>query len=101
MTSVIWGSWVEINPKTADSLGIADGDLVEVHTAEGSVRAPAVLYPPIRPEVIANAVRTGSRRIWPLCGEEGRERGPARIRFPANSKAGAVGNPGSSLESER
>lgn len=53
MTSVIWGSWLEINPKTAASLGIADGDLVEVTTRHGSVRAPAVIYPAIRPDVIA------------------------------------------------
>ncbi|HXG93691.1 MAG TPA: molybdopterin-dependent oxidoreductase [Blastocatellia bacterium] len=53
MTSVMWGSWVEINPKAAAGLGIADGDLVEVATPHGSVRAPAVLYPAIRPDVIA------------------------------------------------
>jgi anaerobic selenocysteine-containing dehydrogenase len=53
MTSVMWGSWVEINPKTATSLGIADGDLVEVSTQHGSLRVPAVVYPAIRPDVIA------------------------------------------------
>jgi anaerobic selenocysteine-containing dehydrogenase len=53
LTSVVWGGWVEINPKTAASLGVADGDLVEVATKHASVRAPAVLYPAIRPEVIA------------------------------------------------
>jgi len=53
MTSGMWGSWVEINPTTAASLGIVDGDLVEVSSYHGSVRAPAILYPAIRPEVIA------------------------------------------------
>jgi anaerobic selenocysteine-containing dehydrogenase len=53
MTTVMWGSWVEINPKTAAALGIADGDLIEVATAHGSVQAPAVVYPAIRPDVIA------------------------------------------------
>jgi anaerobic selenocysteine-containing dehydrogenase len=53
MTSGMWGSWVEINPKTAASLGIDDGDLVEVRSYHGSVRAPALLYPAIRPEVVA------------------------------------------------
>jgi anaerobic selenocysteine-containing dehydrogenase len=53
MTSVMWGSWVEMNPKTATEMGIADGELVEVSTELGSVRAPAVLYPAIRPDVIA------------------------------------------------
>ncbi|HXI92268.1 MAG TPA: molybdopterin-dependent oxidoreductase [Blastocatellia bacterium] len=53
MTSVIWGSWVEINPQTARSLGILDGDLVEVSTEHGSLRVPAVLYPAIHRNVIA------------------------------------------------
>jgi anaerobic selenocysteine-containing dehydrogenase len=53
MTSVVWGSWLEINPKTAATMGIADGDLVEVTTVKGSVRVPAALYPGIRPDCIA------------------------------------------------
>ncbi|HSF22973.1 MAG TPA: molybdopterin dinucleotide binding domain-containing protein, partial [Blastocatellia bacterium] len=53
LTSVIWGSWIEINPKTAASMGLADGDLVEVTTINGSVRAPAILYPAIRPDTVA------------------------------------------------
>jgi menaquinone reductase, molybdopterin-binding-like subunit len=53
MTAVVWGSWIELNPKTAATLGIGDGDLVEVASPHGSVRAPAVLYPAIRPEVVA------------------------------------------------
>lgn len=59
LTSVIWGSWVEINPKTAASQGIADGDLVEVSTTEGSLEVPAVLYPAIRPDVIAMPLGQG------------------------------------------
>lgn len=53
MTSVMWGSWVELNPQTARSLGVADGDLVEVRTTEGAVTVPAILYPAIRPDVVA------------------------------------------------
>jgi anaerobic selenocysteine-containing dehydrogenase len=59
MTNVIWGSWIEINPKTAAALGIADGDLVEVITEHHSVRAPAVVYPAIRPDVIAMPLGQG------------------------------------------
>ncbi len=53
MTSTMWGSWIEMNPKTAATLGIAEGDLVEVTTNHGSLRGPAVIYPAIRPDVIA------------------------------------------------
>jgi anaerobic selenocysteine-containing dehydrogenase len=53
MTTVMWGSWVEINPKTAASYSIEDGDLVEVRSASGSVRAPALIYPAIHPDLVA------------------------------------------------
>lgn len=53
MTSVCWGSWVEINPLTASRYGIADGDVVEITSAHGSAHIPAVVYPAIRPDVIA------------------------------------------------
>ncbi len=59
MTSVIWGSWVEINPRTAASLGVADGDLVEIKSTQGAVQAPAVIYPAIRPDVVAMPLGQG------------------------------------------
>ena len=53
MTTAVWGSWVEINPKTAAELGISFGDLVEVASPQGSLRVPAVIYPGIRPDTVA------------------------------------------------
>ena len=53
ISSVIWGSWVEINPKTSAGLGIQNGDLVTVETPNGSAKVPAFIHPGIRPEVIA------------------------------------------------
>lgn len=53
MTSVVWGSWLEVNPRTAADLGIADGDLVQINTPHGEARVPAIVYPAIRPDVVA------------------------------------------------
>jgi menaquinone reductase, molybdopterin-binding-like subunit len=53
LTSAMWSSWVEIHPKTAERLGIQPGDLVEVTSQQGSVRAPAVLSPGIAPDMVA------------------------------------------------
>ncbi len=53
VTTVVWDSWVEINPRTAEALGISFGDLVEVASPQGSVRVPAVIYPAIRPDLVA------------------------------------------------
>jgi molybdopterin-containing oxidoreductase family iron-sulfur binding subunit len=59
VTKVLWSSWVEIHPETALRLGIERGDIVEVGTAAGKVRAPAYLYLGIRPDTIALALGQG------------------------------------------
>ncbi len=53
LTSAMWSSWVEINPATAARLGIAQGDVVELHSAHGSVRTAAYLSPGIAPDALA------------------------------------------------
>jgi anaerobic selenocysteine-containing dehydrogenase len=63
MTTVVWDSWVEINPKTAASLGIKFGDLVEVASPLGSLRVPAVIYPGIRPDMVAIPMGQGHRNM--------------------------------------
>ncbi|PYP90287.1 MAG: nitrate reductase [Blastocatellia bacterium AA13] len=80
LTSVLWGSWVEINPKTAASLHIEDGDLVEVKTADGSLRLPAVLFPAIRPDVIAMPYGQGHTAYGQYA--KGRGVNPATIAGP-------------------
>lgn len=59
MTTVVWDAWIEINPKTAAELGINFGDLVEVTSPQGSLRAPAVIYPGIRPDMVAMPLGQG------------------------------------------
>jgi anaerobic selenocysteine-containing dehydrogenase len=61
MTTVVWDSWVEINPQTAASLGISHGDLVEVASPQGTLRLPAVIYPAIRPDLVAIPLGQGHR----------------------------------------
>ena len=52
-TTVMWNTWVEINPETAHELGIENDDVVRVISEAGQVEAPAYLYPAIRPDTIA------------------------------------------------
>jgi len=61
MTTTVWGSWVEINPATAAKLGIGHGDLVEVTSPQGTLRLPAVIYPGIRPDMVAIPLGQGHR----------------------------------------
>lgn len=52
-TTVMWNTWIEINPKTADKLGLQDDDVVRIVGEAGVVEAPVYRYPAIRPDVIA------------------------------------------------
>lgn len=85
MTTVVWGSWVEINPKTAAELGIAFGDLVEVTSPQGSVRVPAVIYPGIRPDMVAMPLGQGNRDR----GRYAKERGVNPLQLLALVSGGA------------
>lgn len=52
-TTVMWNSWVEMNPATADQLGIADDDVIRITSSAGEVEASVYRYPAIRPDTIA------------------------------------------------
>lgn len=59
MTSGMWCSWVEINEMKARELGIEQGDIIEVTSTQGSLRAPAFLNPGIAPDAVAMPVGQG------------------------------------------
>jgi anaerobic selenocysteine-containing dehydrogenase len=52
-TTVMWNSWVEINPETAHELGVTNDDVIEIVSEAGVVKAAVYLYPAIHPRVIA------------------------------------------------
>jgi anaerobic selenocysteine-containing dehydrogenase len=52
-TTVMWNTWVEMHPATADSLGIADNDIIRIVSDAGAVEAAVYRYPGIRPDTIA------------------------------------------------
>ena len=55
----MWCSWVEINARKAEELGIHQGDVIEIASTQGSVRAPAFLNPGIAPDAVAMPVGQG------------------------------------------
>jgi anaerobic selenocysteine-containing dehydrogenase len=52
-TTVMWNSWVEINPETAHELGIENDDVVKVISDAGELEVSVYLYPAIRPDTVA------------------------------------------------
>ncbi len=59
MTSVVYGSWVEMNPATARQLGLTEGALVDIESLHGRIRAPVYVYPAIMTGVIAMPIGQG------------------------------------------
>ncbi|HEX5000538.1 MAG TPA: molybdopterin-dependent oxidoreductase [Terriglobia bacterium] len=85
MTTAMWSSWVEINPKTAATLGIANGDLVEITSAHASLRTAAVLAPGIAPDVLAMPVGQGHETFTRYAS--GRGANPIAILAPMKESA--------------
>ena len=49
----MWNSWVEINPESADVLGVTDDDIVRIISPLGEIEAVVYRYPAIRLDTIA------------------------------------------------
>jgi anaerobic selenocysteine-containing dehydrogenase len=59
LTTVVWGSWLEIHPKTAERMGIAEGDILEVMSKSGTIKAQAYLFPGLEQGTVAIPIGNG------------------------------------------
>ena len=80
MTTVMWQSWVEINPETAHKLEIHEGDILTITSPHGTIELPAFLYPGLRPDVIAIPVGQGHTQF----GRYAQNRGANPLRISAS-----------------
>jgi anaerobic selenocysteine-containing dehydrogenase len=89
LTSAMWSSWVEINPQTAARLNVGEGDVVEISSTQGSLRAPVVVSPGIAPDVVAMPVGQGHETFTRYAS--GRGVNPIEILAPmAERETGAL-----------
>lgn len=61
LTGIVYGSWIELNPSTAESLGLREGDVVSIESEYGTIDAPVFVYPAIMPNVVAMPIGQGHR----------------------------------------
>jgi anaerobic selenocysteine-containing dehydrogenase/Fe-S-cluster-containing dehydrogenase component len=59
VTKITWQSWVELHPETARRVDVRNGEIVEVVSPHGSVRAQVCVYPGIRPDTVAMPLGLG------------------------------------------
>jgi anaerobic selenocysteine-containing dehydrogenase len=89
LTSAMWSSWVEINPQTAERLGVKQGDVIEVSSTQGTLRAPAMISPGIAPDIVAMPVGQGHESFTRFAS--GRGANPIAILAPlTESETGAL-----------
>ena len=81
MTTARWSTWVELNPQTAAGLGVLDDDIVRVISAYGELEAPVVVYPGLRPDVVAIPIGQGHTDYGRFA--EGRGANPVVLLAPA------------------
>lgn len=53
LTTVVWDSWAEIHPKTAASMDVKEGDILEISSRTGSLKVKAYIFPGIHPDAIS------------------------------------------------
>jgi anaerobic selenocysteine-containing dehydrogenase len=63
LSTVMWGSWLEINPKAAERLQIQQGDLIRVRSRHGTLEAPAIINPGIAFDVVAMPMGQGNENF--------------------------------------
>jgi anaerobic selenocysteine-containing dehydrogenase len=80
MTTARWQTWVEINPQTALHLGVENNDVVQVISPRGEIEVPVVVFPGIRPDVVAIPVGRGHTDYGRYAA--GRGRNPIELLAP-------------------
>lgn len=71
MTTACWQTWIEINPKTADFLGVKNNDVVKLISPQGEIETIVVIYPGIRPDVIAIPLGQGHQGYGRYAADRG------------------------------
>jgi anaerobic selenocysteine-containing dehydrogenase len=85
LSSAMWSSWLEINPATAERLGIGQGDVVEVASAHGTLHSSAVISPGIAPDLVAMPAGQGHKTFTRYAS--GRGENPVDLLAPATVEA--------------
>jgi anaerobic selenocysteine-containing dehydrogenase len=98
-TTVMWNTWLEINPETAKELGIENDDIVRVVSEAGAVEAAVYKYPAIRPDTVAMPFGQGHTAYGQFAA--GRGVNPADLLSPTFNEAGDLAFAGMKVKLER
>lgn len=98
-TTVMWNTWVEINPETAKELGVDSGDVVLITSLAGALEASVYKYPAIRPDTIAMPFGQGHSAYGRFA--EGRGVNPMNLLTVRFNEAGDLAYAGMKVKVEK
>jgi anaerobic selenocysteine-containing dehydrogenase len=84
MTTARWETWIEINPQTAHELSVEDNDVVRILSPYGEIEAIVVVFPGIRPDVVAIPIGQGHTEFGRYA--KGRGVNPMDLLAPASDQ---------------
>ncbi len=84
ITKVVWDSWAEIHPLTAQKLGIKNGSIINVESEHGTAKVQAVLIKAIHPDVIAIPMGQGHEEYGRYA--KGRGANPLKLLNPVKEE---------------
>ena len=71
MSTLTWGSWVDISPAMAQEMKIADGDVIEVSNKFGTLQAPARVTDDVADNAVAVAFGQGHTSLGEVANGRG------------------------------
>jgi molybdopterin-containing oxidoreductase family iron-sulfur binding subunit len=86
-TSIVWASWVDVHPKKALALGLANGDIVELGIETASIEAPVRITEDVDENTVSIAFGQGHTAL----GRNAKGRGANPFLLNGGDAAGFVG----------
>jgi molybdopterin-containing oxidoreductase family iron-sulfur binding subunit len=59
VTKITWWHWAEVHPETAKDLDVREGEILELTTPHGTIKAPVYIFPGIHPGAIGVPIGWG------------------------------------------
>jgi anaerobic selenocysteine-containing dehydrogenase/Fe-S-cluster-containing dehydrogenase component len=90
LTEIVWDSWVEINPRDADRLGVNQAELLTLQSPNGRINLPAHITGDVSSGSVAVPVGQGHTAFGRYAEGRGANPIPLLQREPENASGGLV-----------
>ncbi len=90
LTQIVWDSWIDINPKDAQRLGVSEADLLVLQSPAGRINLPAHISGGVRSGVVAVPVGQGHTAFGRYAQHRGANPIPLLPKEPETVSGGLI-----------